>query len=174
MRKEWWGAIEEWERAWMKRDRSVHEWTAVGGVIGGAGEAMVGGKWWMSRAWPLFQVHLWGAFDHATDLNDRQVIQRGEQGFKEGCEGKIITQVVVVVGAGGNGKCGRWVREWGEDMDRTGYGQIVEKKNRVNGDISCWFSPLFLWVCFSSLNGCETNVCIINKNSERRTGKQPA
>lgn len=26
----------------------------------------------------------------------------------------------------------------------------------------------------SPLNGCETNICIINKNSERRTGKQPA
>lgn len=72
----------------------------------------------MSRVWPLFQVHLWGAFDHATDLNDRQVIERGSRVLKEGCEGKMITQVVV--GAGGNRKSGRWAREWGADVDRMG------------------------------------------------------
>lgn len=36
----------------------------------------------MSRAWPLFQVHLRGAFDHDTDLNDRQVIERGNRGVR--------------------------------------------------------------------------------------------
>lgn len=55
----------------------------------------------MSRAWPLFQVDLWGAFDHATDLNDRQVIERGNVGFKEGCGRKMITQVAVGVGQKG-------------------------------------------------------------------------
>lgn len=42
----------------------------------------------MSRAWPLFQVDLWGAFDHATDLNDRQVIERGNGILKRDVEEK--------------------------------------------------------------------------------------
>lgn len=41
----------------------------------------------MSRARPLFQVHLWGAFDHATDLNDRQV-ERGNGALKRDAEEK--------------------------------------------------------------------------------------
>lgn len=42
----------------------------------------------MSHAWPLFQVHLWGAFDHATDLNNRQVIERGSRDLKRDAEEK--------------------------------------------------------------------------------------
>lgn len=38
----------------------------------------------------------------------------------------MITQVVG--GAGENGKSGRWVREWGADMDRMGVGPIWRKK----------------------------------------------
>lgn len=30
----------------------------------------------MSCAWPLFQVNLWGVFDHIGDLNDHLVIER--------------------------------------------------------------------------------------------------
>lgn len=33
----------------------------------------------MSRAWPLFQVNLWGVFDRAGDLNDHLVIERGNR-----------------------------------------------------------------------------------------------
>lgn len=29
----------------------------------------------MSRARPLFQVNLWGVFDHGKDLNDHLVIE---------------------------------------------------------------------------------------------------
>lgn len=65
----------------------------------------------MSCAWPLFQVDLWGAFDHATDLNDRQVIERGNRVLKRD-GGGMITQVAVGVGQSGEG--GRWVREWGD------------------------------------------------------------
>lgn len=37
----------------------------------------------MSRTWPLFQVNLWGVFDHGEDLNDHLIIEREERELRE-------------------------------------------------------------------------------------------
>lgn len=62
----------------------------------------------MSCAWPLFQVNLWGVFDHARDLNDHQVIERRNSNLKERQGQKMITQLVVEGGENGErGENGR-------------------------------------------------------------------
>lgn len=137
----------------------------------------------MSCARPLFQVNLWGAFDHATDLNDRQVIEEegGVQGFKEGCGGKMITQVV---GAGENEEGGRRLRarRVGVVVEVEPIWRKEEKSKRLILAAvfrllpSCLLFSLFA-LClhpFFFLQGHMTErvkqlcVCAINRNPERR------
>lgn len=62
----------------------------------------------------------------------------------------MITQVAV--GVGQSGKCGRWVRDGGDQ--RRALGPICrKKKTRVNADVCGCLPVLLLSVCFSSLNG---------------------
>lgn len=58
----------------------------------------------MSGARPLFQVHLRGAFDPRHGSKRSPGNREGEQGFKEGRRGKMITQVVVRAGENGKGE----------------------------------------------------------------------
>lgn len=57
------------------RGKVEHEWRERM-CMNEAGRGVLGWEWWMSWAWPLFQVNLRGVFDHGGDLNDHLVIER--------------------------------------------------------------------------------------------------
>lgn len=108
--------VEDGDGAWMETRMCMNE----------AGErGVVGGKWWMSRAWPLFQVNLWGVFDHAGDLKWSPGNREKEQGFKQRRGTETLTWVAAVGG-------------WEMEHKRRGkmvYGRVWKEKEQCGGNI---------------------------------------
>lgn len=109
MRTEWWGVIEEWERAWMKRACMNELQLGVGvGKRDGDGGWKVMDEPCMASVSGASLGSIWPRHGSKRSPGNRE----DEQGLKEGFGGKMIIQMVV--GMGENGISGRWVREWGQ------------------------------------------------------------
>lgn len=105
------------QTAWMKRDKNVHEWSR-GERWGGA----VGRKWWMSRAWPQFQVNLRGVFDPTRDLKDHMVIEGQKMVLNTDGDKMGIKWLT------------RWLRQEGDDEERVRWGYGM--KDRVKKEVT--------------------------------------